>query len=383
MFKSTMRKWLHLCWFLPAACASAAETRVTNAAELRAAVSAAAPGSVILIAPGVYREGFNFRNVRGSVDKPIVIAGADPKNPPRFEEGGMQFSNPFHLELRDLHFEKIARNGLNIDDGGSQEPTARGIKIRNIQVRDVGPKGNIDGIKLSGLYEFEVSGCQVERWGNGGSGIDMVGCHQGVIEKCSFKHENGQGSNAVQCKGGSTKIVIRDNRFENAGVRAVNIGGSTGLQFFRPALKEGEEHAEAREIVVEGNTFIGGDAALAFVGVKGAIARNNVIYLPRKWAIRVLQETKSPGFVPCQQVEISDNVFVFDSAGWSEGGLNIGGGTAPETFTFARNHWYCRDRPDRSTPRLPVKESGGNYGKPIQFVDEAKGDLRLRQRSGS
>ena len=43
--------------------------------------------------------------------------------------------------------------------------------------------------------------------------------------------------------------------------------------------------------------------------------------------------------------------------------MNVGSGTAPDSFSFARNWWYCTDRPDRSTPRLPTPEKDGVYGR--------------------
>jgi len=58
----------------------------------------------------------------------------------------------------------------------------------------------------------------------------------------------------------------------------------------------------------------------------------------------------------------SDNVVVFRSE-WSSGGVNIGPGTAPETFTFARNAWFCRDLAERSKPTLPAVETEGLYGR--------------------
>jgi hypothetical protein len=98
------------------------------------------------------------------------------------------------------------------------------------------------------------------------------------------------------------------------------------MQFFRPPLKDGEEHAEARKIVVEQNRITGGMAALAFVGVDGATVRFNTIERPGRWAIRILQETKAAGFVACRNGEFTDNVIIFESARWAEGGVNIGGG---------------------------------------------------------
>lgn len=343
--------------------ALAQEIRVASSAELNAAGTAVRPGTVILIEPGVYSERFHFTNLRGEKERPIVIAGADPKNPPRFEKGGMQLSNPAFIELRDLQFTQVPTNGLNIDDGNSGSESAHHITVRRVQVSEIGPKGNCDGIKLSGLNDFLVEECQIERWGDGGSGIDMVGCHRGILRHNRLKHDNNEAASGIQCKGGSTDLVLRRNRFENAGARAVNIGGSTGLQYFRPALKEGEEHAEARNIVVEGNTFAGSQSPIAFVGVDGAVVRFNTFVQPRKWLLRILQETKAPGFVPCRKGEFSHNLILFESSTWSSGGVNIGPGTAPETFRFAGNHWFCQDHPDRSKPQLPTEETDGVYGR--------------------
>ncbi|MBI4585371.1 MAG: hypothetical protein HY717_15265 [Planctomycetes bacterium] len=177
------------------------------------------------------------------------------------------------------------------------------------------------------------------------------------------------------------RIAIRRNRFESAGGRAVNIGGSTGLEYFRPPLPAGGERWEAKEIEVAGNTFIGGGAAVAFVGVDGAAARFNTIYRPKRWALRILQENRASGFVPSRRGEFTDNLIAFHSSEWAEGGVNIGPDTAPETFQFARNWWFCLDQQARSRPKLPVGETDGAYGKDPLFQDAASGDLRLRPDS--
>ncbi len=128
--------------------------------------------------------------------------------------------------------------------------------------------------------------------------------------------------------------------------------------------------AEARDIRVEGNTFVGAMTPVAFVGVDGAVVRFNTIERPARWALRILQENKAPAFVACRNGEFTDNVILFDGTRSPEGNINIGAGTAPETFTFARNWWYCIDRPDRSRPKLPVPETDGVYGEP---PERAKG----------
>ena len=273
----------------------------------------------------------------------------------------MQLAEASHVELHDLKFTGASGNGISIDDGGTFETPAHHIVLRNLQISDIGPNGNHDGIKLSGVDDFRIEGCRIERWGIGsGSGIDMVGCHRGVIENNTFLHEKDAkltGASGVQAKGGSRDIAIRRNRFENAGQRAINIGGSTGLQFFRPPLNQwpqGEEKYEAKDIRVEGNTFIGGLTPFAFVGVDGAVVRFNTIYRPQRWAMRILQETTEPGFAPSRNGLFFDNIVVFRSEQWIEGGVNIGSKTQPQSFQFARNFWFCEDAPQRSRPYAAV-----------------------------
>jgi hypothetical protein len=361
---------------------AAPQSTVKTTRELREALSKAAPGSKILVAPGDYEGGLFVSGVRGAAGKPVVVAAADPKNPPVFKGGGnaIQLSEVEHIELRDLVLKESTANGLSIDDGGKLETPSHHVVLRNLKITDIGARGNQDGIKLSGVADFRVEGCTIERWGTGGgSAIDMVGCHRGVIEGGTFIHD-GSGGTGVQMKGGCSGIVVRKSRFENAGSRAVNIGGSTGLQYFRPPLKQ-PLHAEARDITVEGNTFLGSDAPVAFVGVDGAVVRFNTIYAPKRWAIRILQETTETGFVPCRKGDFSSNIVVFKGGQWSEGGVNIGGGTEPATFTFSRNAWYCADAPAQSRPKLPSAEKDGVYGTDPHLRDAEKGDLRLKADS--
>jgi hypothetical protein len=209
----------------------AATVTVTDTEQLRRALAQAAPGTTVRIAPGTYRGGVSAQGLRGEPVKPIILAAADPERPPVFEGGnsGLHLSDPAYVELHDLVVAGVRGNGLNLDDGGSYDSPAHHVVLRGLVVRDIGPEGNRDGIKLSGVDDFRVEGCTVERWGSGGSGIDMVGCHRGTITGCTFRHGDSAGDSGVQAKGGSAEILVRRCRFEHAGQRAVNLGGSTGL----------------------------------------------------------------------------------------------------------------------------------------------------------
>ncbi len=351
--------------------APCADTRVTNSAELRAALAAAKPGARILLAAGEY-DSFLASNVQGDAQQSILIAAEVREHPPIFK-GGVQLCDAAYLELRDLVIEGAPQNGLNLDDGGSFKTPAHHLRLTRIVVRDCGRGGNEDGIKLSGLDDFRLEQCTVEHWGRGGSAVDMVGCHRGELEGCTFRdRETEAASSGVQMKGGTSEVALRGCRFENAGQRAVNAGGSTALQFFRPK----PEGFEARALTIEGCTFLGSEAPIAFVGVDGASVRWNTFYRPRKWFARILQETREPGFVACRGGTFSDNLVVYRASEISTP-VNVGPGTAPESFEFARNYWYCIDAPARSLPQLPTPEKDAAGGGDPLFLDAEHGDLRL------
>lgn len=354
---------------------SAAEAiEVRDDAGLRAALRGAGPGTVIRVAPGRYQPGVFVANLQGTAQRPIVIEGADPERPPLFEGGSTawQLSDCAHLVLRNLATRGQRANGINIDDGGSFDTPSHHLLLEKIHVADVGPAGNYDGIKLSGVVDFTLRDCTIEGWG--GQAVDMVGCHRGVIDGCTFRGKAGFSQDAgPQTKGGSSQIAIRRCLFLDGGSRAVNIGGSTGLAYFRPrgALYE------ARDITVEGCIFVGSQAPLAFVGVDDAVVRYNTIYRPDKWVLRILQETTEPGFAPCRHGRFERNLVVFRRADVAIP-VNIGPHTAAETFVFADNLWYCEDRPQSSRPALPAAETGGVYGVDPQLTTLDEGRLRPR-----
>ncbi len=107
-------------------------------------------------------------------------------------------------------------------------------------------------------------------------------------------------------------------------------------------------------LVVSGRFFVRLGDGLSSAMVEMMIIR------PTKWIFRILQETKGDGFKPCGNVKISGNEFIFrrEDVGIE---INIGGGTAPETFVFENNRWFAEDKPTRSKPKLPVEETGGRY----------------------
>ena len=101
------------------------------------------------------------------------------------------------------------------------------------------------------------------------------------------------GSNFIQAKGGSENVTIHANGFETINSRAINMGGSTGAEFFRPPLIEMPTGAayEAKHIRVTSNIFVDVKSGPAYTGCEECLVANNLIYKPTTWAFRILQET--------------------------------------------------------------------------------------------
>jgi hypothetical protein len=108
------------------------------------------------------------------------------------------------------------------------------------------------------------------------------------------------------------------------------------------------------------------------------LVRFNTFFEPRKWVLRILQETRAPEFVPCRGGVFSDNLVVTRGL---DASVNVGPGTAPETFVFARNWWFRADAPERSVPQLPAAERDAAGGRDPGFTNAARGDFTLRRDS--
>lgn len=184
------------------------------------------------------------------------------------------------------------------------------------------------------------------------------------------------GSNAVQAKGGSSNIRIEANTFKNAGSRAINLGGGTGLPFFRPA----NATVEATQLKVYSNLFIGSDVPVAFVGCTHSEVINNTIYTPGRWVLRILQENKdSIRFAKCSNNSFRNNIIYIDDRVRIV--CNIGGDTAPETFIFSHNLWFHTGNPTWPGPQLPVPETGSLLNKDPLFRNAAGENFSLLPQS--
>jgi hypothetical protein len=342
-------------------------------ATISRALKDAARGSAIRIHPGRYAFSTSVAGVSGSDQAPIWIGGLPGESKPVFENLNQAFylTRVRYLILHDIVVQQCTLNGINCDDGGEMaNPDAtRFVVFRDLEVASIGTGGNQDGLKLSGVDDYFVLDCSFsDSPSSGGSGIDHVGCHKGVIEGNTFSN---LGNNAIQCKGGSQDILIRGNYFDNCGQRSINIGGSTGYEFFRPPLSDQTPNFEARNIRIIANVFKGSHSPLAFVGCVDSLAANNTLVDPENWIIRILQETVSDDqytFLACADNRVINNIVYYDQS-QIRTHVNIGDNTDADSFQFSHNLWYAHDNPAQSAPILPVADQDSIQGQDPLFND--------------
>jgi hypothetical protein len=348
------------------------EITVDRTDTLRAAIAHAQPGVTILIAPGVYSGGISIRDVSGTAEARITIRGADPDNLPVFQGAAqaIHLADCNYITLADFIIDGCTMNGLNCDDGGSFDTPMHHLVIENVTIRHIGPRGNRDGLKMSGVDRFIIRNCRFVGWG--GSGIDMVGCHQGVVEDCYFHGAEGfDNTEAVQMKGGCADNLVQCCFFDRAGDRGLNLGGSTLGSVFRPSVGD----YEATRLLVGGNRFYGGEAPVAWPTASHNRVVQNTIVLPEKWIGRILQETQDPQFRPSHGGVFEKNMVVFDRRVGRPEFINVGPGTAPETWKFVDNAWF--DTEGDRKPRLPGTETGSVYQVDPELVDVGQPTMRI------
>jgi hypothetical protein len=339
----------------------------------------ATPGTRINLLAGTYPADGSIGNLQGTANEPIaIVASGNVVFDATGATAAMHFSDPRYVILQGFTVINSAAHGINIDDGGSYDTPAEHVIIRNLTFRNIGTGGNHDCLKMSGVDRFLVLDSEFDDCDHG-EAIDMVGCHEGVV-KGNFFHN--MPINAMNTKGGSSDILIQGNRFSDIASRAINAGGSTGAPYFRP-LDAPYEGARIRMLA---NIFerVGASsgASVSFTGCDHCVFANNTIIEPRTYIVRILQESQDARFVPSRNGYFINNIVVFNTADIRTY-VNIGAGTAPETFTFGNNLWYALDNAGFSGPSIasPIPPETGSIIQQNPQLDLAGGNYAISPTS--
>lgn len=343
--------------------------------SLSSVISLVNPGDTIRLLPGMHITNQHIVNLSGASENPIFII-SDTNNPAIFSGGStaIQFSKVSYLVISGITFTMQKANGLNIDDGGDFNQPSHNVIIENCTWLKMDASGNNDELKMSGVDSFTVRNNKFQNGSPGGSLIDMVGCHYGLIENNYFYKA---GSNCIQAKGGTHTITIRHNTFRDGGQRAINCGGSTGLPYFRPQ----DANYEARDIDIYSNLFIGGVTPIGFVSAIYSRFINNTIINPERWVLRILQETTDTRFEQCSYNTFANNICYFNNSANNELGINIGSNTQPQTFIFRNNLWFNSDNHNWNGPNSAITHENSLVNINPEFSNYNDENFTLKENS--
>jgi hypothetical protein len=109
---------------------------------------------------------------------------------------------------------------------------------------------------------------------------------------------------------------------------------------------------------------------------------NNTMFLPEKWAVRILQESTDARFAPCGDNAFVNNLVVLDSRAAAPT-FNIGPNTAPQTFLFSNNLWFNVDNASWGGPNAPTPDMNAIVGRDPRLRAPAMTDGDFTPLAGS
>jgi hypothetical protein len=196
-------------------------------------------------------------------------------------------------------------------------------------------------------------------------GIDLVGVHRGVVAR---NRVGNSALTAIQTRGGSTDVDVRQNRIWEGGNTGISLGGSTPFAWFRPPLSTTSPNAEARRIRAFDNMVLGSTyAPFVFTSCVDCLLAHNLSLGTPGRVLRLWGTLSQNGytFEPTRNGRVINNSFVWQADLVNH--VEIGSAAAVDTFTFSHNLWYEATPASQSTPYFfpsmaVVPDTGGVIG---------------------
>jgi len=267
----------------------------------------AQPGDELILMPGNHRP-VTLSNLTGEPGKPIIIRGLDPNHPPTIvaKRRGIVLHKPKHVVIKDIIITGATLTGILVDNKipditdvfnsqtiTQQQPWSADLLIRNVTVLETGPKGKRHAIELRGLRDVRIIDSKFEGWG--GSALEIVGCHNILVEKCTFNElENFSQYHAIQVRAGSTRVNITNCQFDVDCEGVVSLGAISKLNDFCPSIPANAKafsQYEARYVQLQHCVFKNGKFTIALLHVDDCLIRNNTFIRPRSAVLGVTHIT--------------------------------------------------------------------------------------------
>lgn len=298
------------------------------------AVSAALPGTDIMVRGGAYPELVKFPSHKGGTDKaPIRLISADGRGKAKIiapvgAAAAIQGLGVWNIAVIGMEASggSVGAIDFTLSGNPSTDPSrmvpanyCRRILIQNCIAH--GTTGTSDGIKVSQADDVQVVGNTV--YDIGGQCVDFLAVGGTMSGICDNDLSGARADAVIFTKGGSQGIEVSENHLHDApGVHGISVGGETGEVYFRPDLAR----CEARTIMVTHNRIerVGknGKYAIAVLGAQYSLIENNNIDTRGTETDAGMGVSHGSGFLGAdtwpKEVVIGPNAYVFDA-----GAINV------------------------------------------------------------
>jgi serralysin len=290
-------------WVSAGAAAGGNGTQDHPFATIQAAVSAATPGTAVMVQAGVYVENVKLPSKDGgTAAAPIWLVSADGPQAAKIYAADHSRSTIYgygtdnfavvNFEIHDGY------NGIQFSQSGSDFVNT----VHNVLIQ-----GNViydsveDGIKISQADDVKVLDNTIK--GAGEEGVDFVAVNNSIIGRNDISQA--AGAAGIFAKGGSTDVLIAENYVHDTVKDGILIGGWTGDAYFVP----GYTGYEAKNVSVIANQVEGaGRRPLNVLGGVDSIATGNYLAANPNYATAIEIGSGSPA---AAVVSVSKSIDIF------------------------------------------------------------------------
>jgi hypothetical protein len=238
--------------FFSASLQAATLREVANADMLAAALHDSPPGTVLSLAPGSYGT-LAMQGGGGRAGAPLILAAADPAQPPRFDQ--MMLRDVAHLVMEGLLFDYVFTPGDALflqpfEARGTTGLTLRGCVFagdvaRSVSLVDDG-FGTGHGLALTDCADLSVAGCTFFDFHRG---IVVTRCHDVMVQGNDIHSLRMDGMNFAQV----SRVTVAGNHIHDFNRSLDSEDHSDMIQFWT-----NKTTAPSTDVAIRGNLLNSG-----------------------------------------------------------------------------------------------------------------------------
>ncbi|MFK7960001.1 MAG: hypothetical protein AB8G96_05690 [Phycisphaerales bacterium] len=302
-------------------------------------IEQAGPGDEIILWSGTYR-GLSLRNVHGAPGRPIVIRGLDPDDPPVIEGGawGIRMLGASHVELRDLVIVRPRIDGIEIAPDETTGKPVGPIEIVRVKIEDVGERAGRHGVRIVHGNSIRMREVTVHGWT--GSAVELVGCHDVIIERCVFEGRDRGEMIGLRLRAGTADAVVRRTVMARTGRGGIVLGGRSRDHEHRMLARYADDGVrwEVAGITLDQVAVTDCEVGLTLLGlVDGSFNRMSIVD-PTRAFMRFGRPQENDSVPSIRNAAIDTSLFFATGADVVPG--EYGAGASADGLSLGGNLWW-------------------------------------------